>query len=151
MAGRPKGRGGRFVLPVTLAMLPRTGRGFLDASALIEPGGGLYPLARGRHGAQYHAAGLLRRGVPGSAIHPGLVLGHFDFGPPKRTPKGERPACGARTRKGAPCRAKAVEGRDRCRLHGGCSTGPTSEAGRRAIAESNRRRAEARRRVNAPK
>ncbi len=30
----------------------------------------------------------------------------------------------------------------RCRVHGGLSTGPNTEAGRAAIAESNRRRAE---------
>ncbi|MGI8617997.1 MAG: HGGxSTG domain-containing protein [Gemmatimonadaceae bacterium] len=42
-------------------------------------------------------------------------------------------ACGdggarARTR-GEPCRAPAVRGSARCRLHGGWSTGPTTEAG----------------------
>lgn len=56
-----------------------------------------------------------------------------------------RPLCGAKTRKGTPCAALAVEGRARCRFHGGCSTGPTSAEGRARIAESNRRRAEARR------
>ena len=56
-------------------------------------------------------------------------------------PKTARPLCGARTRKGTPCRARAVEGRQRCRLHGGMSTGPKTEAGKAAIAESNRRRA----------
>jgi hypothetical protein len=34
-----------------------------------------------------------------------------------------------------------VWGKSRCRLHGGCSTGPTTAEGRQAIAESNRRRA----------
>lgn len=29
------------------------------------------------------------------------------------------PRCGARTRSGAPCRAPAVNGKARCRLHGG--------------------------------
>jgi hypothetical protein len=29
------------------------------------------------------------------------------------------PRCGARTRSGAPCRAPAVRGRRRCRMHGG--------------------------------
>lgn len=29
------------------------------------------------------------------------------------------PRCGARTRKGTPCRAPAVHGKARCRMHGG--------------------------------
>ena len=53
--------------------------------------------------------------------------------------------CGAKTRKGKPCQCKPEEGRDRCRFHGGLSTGPKTEAGREAIRESNRRRAVARR------
>lgn len=39
------------------------------------------------------------------------------------------PRCGARARAGTPCRCPAVRGRKRCRLHGGCSTGPTTAAG----------------------
>lgn len=31
--------------------------------------------------------------------------------------------CGARTRSGAPCKRAPVEGKSRCRLHGGASTG----------------------------
>jgi hypothetical protein len=62
-------------------------------------------------------------------------------------PKRERPRCGARCRDGSPCEAppvwdkrldRAVNGR--CRMHGGLSTGPKSEEGRRRIAESNRTR-----------
>lgn len=56
-----------------------------------------------------------------------------------------RRRCGAKTRKGTPCQCKPEEGRDRCKLHGGKSTGPRSEEGREAVRESNRRRAEARR------
>jgi len=55
-----------------------------------------------------------------------------------------RPLCGAKTRAGTPCRAVVVEGRAKCRLHGGASTGPTSAEGRARIVESNRRRAQAR-------
>ena len=55
------------------------------------------------------------------------------------------PPCGARTRAGGQCRLRCVPGKGRCRMHGGLSTGPTSARGRAAIAESNRRRAEARR------
>lgn len=49
--------------------------------------------------------------------------------------------CGARTRRGTPCQCQPEPGRDRCKLHGGKSTGPRSEAGREAVRESNRRRA----------
>lgn len=61
-------------------------------------------------------------------------------------PKAERPLCGAKCRSGEPCRARVVvKGggvlATRCRLHGGLSTGPKTEAGRLAIAASNRRRA----------
>ena len=62
-----------------------------------------------------------------------------------QVPKAKRPLCGARTRKGTPCQARCVDGRERCRLHGGLSTGPRTAEGREAIAESNRRRAERRR------
>lgn len=53
--------------------------------------------------------------------------------------------CGAKTRSGKPCQCQPEPGRDRCKLHGGRSTGARTEAGREAIRESNRRRAEARR------
>ncbi len=36
----------------------------------------------------------------------------------------ERPLCGARNRKGQPCRNRVCDGRWRCRFHGGKSTGP---------------------------
>lgn len=43
--------------------------------------------------------------------------------------------CGARTRTGHPCRAKALQGTGRCKWHGGCSTGPRTPEGRaRALA-----------------
>lgn len=57
------------------------------------------------------------------------------------TPKRDRPLCGAKTRAGAPCKARAVPGKRRCRQHGGRSTGPRTPEGRARIAESNRRRA----------
>jgi hypothetical protein len=58
-----------------------------------------------------------------------------------RTPRRERPRCGARTRAGGTCRGPAVwdherdqprTRRGRCRLHGGASTGPRTQAGRDA-------------------
>ena len=33
------------------------------------------------------------------------------------------PRCGARTRRGSPCRCPAIKGRPRCRIHGGLSPG----------------------------
>ena len=52
----------------------------------------------------------------------------------------ERQPCGAKTRKGTSCLAMSVRGKKRCRLHGGLSTGPKTEAGRRRVAEAQRRR-----------
>ncbi|WP_237482640.1 HGGxSTG domain-containing protein [Lichenibacterium dinghuense] len=39
------------------------------------------------------------------------------------------PACGARTRSGAPCRNMAMARGRRCRMHGGLSTGPRTPEG----------------------
>lgn len=58
------------------------------------------------------------------------------------TYKRNRPACGAKTRKGTPCVAKAVWDKQtnmprngRCRLHGGLSTGVRTDEGREKIRE----------------
>ena len=40
------------------------------------------------------------------------------------------PRCGARTRSGRPCRSPAVNGRTKCRMHGG-ATGSGAQAGNR--------------------
>lgn len=53
--------------------------------------------------------------------------------------------CGAPTRKGHPCKAKALPGKNRCKFHGGMSTGPRTAEGRESIAEAQRRRWAARR------
>lgn len=52
----------------------------------------------------------------------------------------DRPACGARNRQGRPCAVKVEAGKRRCRFHGGLSTGPRTEAGKKRIAEAQRRR-----------
>lgn len=57
-----------------------------------------------------------------------------------RKRKADQPRCGAKTRAGGLCQMRVVSGKRRCRLHGGLSTGPKTEAGREAIRESNRRR-----------
>jgi hypothetical protein len=41
--------------------------------------------------------------------------------------------CGAKTRKGTPCKCKALRN-GRCKLHGGMSTGPKTPAGKRQSA-----------------
>ena len=47
------------------------------------------------------------------------------------------PRCGARTRRGTACLCPAMRQRKRCRLHGGHSSGPKTEAGIRAIQRAN--------------
>jgi transcriptional regulator with XRE-family HTH domain len=48
--------------------------------------------------------------------------------------------CGAKIRKGLPCKAKPLQRKRRCKLHGGLSTGPRTFEGRTIIAEAQRRR-----------
>jgi DNA-binding XRE family transcriptional regulator len=57
-----------------------------------------------------------------------------------RPPCPKRVICGAKTRKGMPCRAKSEPGRRRCKFHGGMSTGPKTPEGKARIAEAQRRR-----------
>jgi hypothetical protein len=45
-------------------------------------------------------------------------------------PKRERPRCGARTRAGGSCKAPALPEKERCRMHGGLSTGPKTPEGK---------------------
>jgi len=86
----------------------------------------------GRIGA-YHFKRLGFLGMGGAAFWVGRIK------------KASRPCCGAKTRKGGSCQARVVSGAERCRLHGGLSTGPKTADGRARICESNRRRAELRR------
>ena len=48
----------------------------------------------------------------------------------------ERPlqSCGARTRRGTACQKPPLNGKTRCRLHGGLSTGPRTAEGKARIA-----------------
>ena len=63
--------------------------------------------------------------------------------------------CGAKTASGEPCKKASMKGRSRCRNHGGCATGPRTEAGRARIAAAQtthgrltkEKRAEARQRA----
>ena len=45
--------------------------------------------------------------------------------------------CGAKTRSGAPCGKFPMEGKRRCRLHGGLSTGPKTPESRAAISAAS--------------
>lgn len=40
--------------------------------------------------------------------------------------------CGAKTRKGTPCKSKVLYRGGRCKLHGGLSTGPKTQKGKAA-------------------
>jgi hypothetical protein len=76
-------------------------------------------------------------------------IARFRVTKPKGTPKKQRPLCGARTRAGGTCKARVVEKpngtpANRCRMHGGRSTGARTPEGRARIVESNRRRAQIR-------
>lgn len=48
--------------------------------------------------------------------------------------------CGAKTRAGHSCQRKGLGKGGRCPNHGGMSTGPRTKAGRKRIAEAQRRR-----------
>lgn len=56
----------------------------------------------------------------------------------KQTP--QRQICGAKTRKGRPCRMKSEPGKRRCKFHGGMSTGPKTAEGKARISEAQKRR-----------
>ena len=51
-----------------------------------------------------------------------------------------RVRCGAKTRKGHPCRAKSIPGKRRCKFHGGMSTGPKTQEGKDRISAIQRAR-----------
>ena len=63
---------------------------------------------------------------------------HDWAGPSER--RKDRPRCGAKTRAGGSCLVRVEPGKARCRFHGGLSTGPKTEPGRRRIADAQRRR-----------
>lgn len=52
---------------------------------------------------------------------------------PVPEPMHASPRCGARTRAGPPCRAPAVKGKRRCRMHGGAAGSGASMGNRNAL------------------
>lgn len=52
----------------------------------------------------------------------------------------QRQICGAKTRKGQPCRNMSEAGRRRCKFHGGRSTGPRTIEGRARISSAQAKR-----------
>lgn len=65
----------------------------------------------------------------GSAdLPPSPRTGPLRNGNPRGNPNAA-PRCGASTRSGCPCRAPALRGKLRCRMHGGASTGPRTAEG----------------------
>lgn len=46
--------------------------------------------------------------------------------------------CGAKTRAGTPCKTKVLHGSGRCKLHGGLSTGPKTDAGKAQARENGK-------------
>lgn len=66
------------------------------------------------------------------------ILGYFRT--PTRAWDGVLRQCGAKTRKGKPCRAKPLPGKTRCKFHGGLSTGPRTPEGKARVADVQRRR-----------
>ena len=42
--------------------------------------------------------------------------------------------CGAKTRAGTPCKLRSIYDNGRCKFHGGLSTGPTTQEGKRRSA-----------------
>lgn len=48
--------------------------------------------------------------------------------------------CGAKNRKGQPCKRIDLWGNGRCKFHGGMSTGPKTEEGKRKVALNARRK-----------
>ena len=55
--------------------------------------------------------------------------------------------CGAATRVGAPCKMRSLWFNGRCKFHGGLSTGPKTEQGRRQSALNGRKGGRPRKRV----
>jgi len=68
-----------------------------------------------------------------SAIHLEWGKRGYQHPPPQSLPYPDELRgleCGAKTRVGTPCKLKDIYINGRCKWHGGCSTGPKTEAGK---------------------
>ena len=65
----------------------------------------------------------------------GALLGYYYYARRNVVLEDKEPTiCGAKTRRGTPCKQQGLYQSGRCKLHGGLSTGPTSEAGKKRSA-----------------
>jgi hypothetical protein len=77
---------------------------------------------------------IIRAGMPGQSE------GQTQGADPDAAGRKKMPTCGAKNRRGEPCRGTIVPGKRRCRFHGGLSTGPRTVEGKARIAAAQRRR-----------
>lgn len=117
---------------------------YWEAKPLIKPSGGARKLAE--------ALGLVallrsnaRAGGWGLSLEREFSRQYAAYLASTKAREAERLAslrviCGAKTRKGTPCRCKSEAGKRRCKFHGGLSTGPKTAEGRARIAEAQKRR-----------
>lgn len=128
--------------PVTLDDVDAAFRRLLDAVQRVEPLD---------HDAHRDAAGILTQAVDNYSAIMHRALPHI----PRRTQEQKLlfktelfflrviqswRVCNALNRQGKRCRLRAVQGKYRCRYHGGLSTGAVTEEGRRRIGEASRER-----------
>ena len=82
-------------------------------------------------GLQYSVLADATREEERKARTEGLPQGYQGDFMPYLDPYG-KPRCAAKTRQGTPCRAQGLGRGHRCPMHGGLSTGPTTDEGKAA-------------------
>lgn len=130
-----------------LRLTRRWSRRILAEKAEVHPDSVRYWEGKGAVDLRGHAPRLMLTAL---GVHTETRFGYFETNTRARDrllalteqtrAQPRRTRCGARTRKGTPCRANAVPGKTRCKFHGGMSTGPKSPEGSERIAEAQRRR-----------
>ena len=103
--------------------------GLDEADRLLE---GTVSKPLGRYLPEYNFA---THSVRARACHGVLVSRKNEFAQPAQV----KSRCGAKTRAGEPCKRKALNN-GRCRNHGGLSTGPKTQEGRRRISIAQTKR-----------
>ena len=77
-----------------------------------------------------------------AAIHRQWQEGGYQHPPPTRPAYPDDLiglACSAKTKAGTPCKLTSIYANGRCKWHGGCSTGPKTEAGKEQARINGRR------------